>query len=193
MKKLVATDLLDLTGYEKIREQFVQRTIELKRARRVGVGNELTFVFENRDTILFQVQEMLRAERTVKDEAIQYDLDVYNELMPGEHELSATLMIEITDPERIKPTLDRLAGIDEHVFLDVGGTPVAAAFDPRQYDEDRIAAVQYLRFPLGPELSARFRDESTPATLRVAHPAYGAQTPLTGPTRASLTSDLTAT
>jgi hypothetical protein len=190
VKKLTPADLLDLVAYEKARREFLARTIALKQARRIAVGNELTFIFENRDTVRFQVQEMLRAERVVEDEAIQYELNVYNELIPGAHELSATLMIEITESERIRPTLDRLAGIDEHVFLDVGDHTVLAQFDERQFEEERISAVQYVRFPLGAELSERFCNSAVPAALRVAHPAYQAETPLTGASRASLAADL---
>ena len=190
MKKLVRDDLRDLVEYEKIRSDFVARTIELKKPRRVALGPELTFVFENRDTVLFQVQEMLRVERTVEDDAIQLELDVYNELIPGENELSATLMIEITQSERIKPTLDRLTGIDEHVFLEVGTEPVQARFDARQFEEDRISAVQYLRFALGPELAERFRTSDAPVRLCVDHPAYKAEIVLDSASRASLAKDL---
>ena len=190
MNTLVREDLRDLVEYEKIRSEFVARTIELKKARRIAVGPELTFVFENRDTVLFQVQEMLRAERTVEDDAIQLELDVYNELIPGENELSATLMIEITAPERIKPTLDRLIGIDEHVFLEVGDAQVRATFDVRQFEKDRISAVQYLRFPLGPELAERFKTSDAPVKLRVDLPAYKAETAFDGASRASLALDL---
>ena len=190
MKKLRRDDLRDRVAYEKIRGDFVARTIELKQPRRIALGPELTFVFESRDTVLFQVQEMLRAERTVDDDAIQLELDVYNELIPGENELSATLMIEITESERIKPTLDRLIGIDEHVFLQIGEHSVRARFDTRQFEQDRISAVQYLRFVLGPELAERFRSGEAPVKLRVDHPAYQAETVLDRASRASLAKDL---
>ena len=190
MKPLQKSDLLDLVAYEKIRNEFLAKTIELKQPRRVAVGHELTFVFENRDTVRFQVQEMLRAERTVDDEGIEGELAAYNELIPGENELSATLLIEITESKRIRPTLDRLAGIDEYVSLEVGDATVQAQFDPRQYEEDRISAVQYVRFPLGSELAARFRDPTVPVTLRVSHPAYSDATEITGAARASLAADL---
>ena len=193
MKPLELADTRDLVAYEKIRKEFVQKTIELKRFRRIGLGNELTFVFENRDTVLFQVQEMLRAERTVDEREILHELAVYNELIPGENELSATLMIEIVDSGRIKPTLDRLAGIDEHVFLDVGEAAIPAAFDARQFEEDRISAVQYVRFRLGPDLARDFANPALDVRLRVDHSAYRAQTPIEGDVRASLAADLKAT
>jgi len=190
MRKVSPEEILDLTAYERIRPEFVQKTIELKRPRRVHVGEVLCFVFENRDTVIFQIQEMTRAERTVKPEAIAAEVAVYNELVPDDDELSATLMIEITDAKAIRPALDRLVGIDEHVVLDVGGEAVRAAFDEKQFEADRISAVQYVRFPLGRALARRFRDPSVPVTLRVDHPNLSAETAIEGETRASLAADL---
>ncbi len=190
MKPLERSDLLDLVAYEKAREEILARTIARKVARRIAVGDRLTFVFENRDTVFFQVQEMLRAERSVHDNKIQAELDVYNELLPGQHELSATLFIEIPEKHLIRAELDRLIGIDEHVVLRVGDARVQAAFDPKQFEAERISAVQYVRFRLGPELAARFADSSGPVELRVEHPNYRAATSITGAARASLAADL---
>jgi len=133
---------------------------------------------------------MARAERIVREDAIAAEVDVYNELLPDENELSATLMIEIPDMQAIRAALDRLVGIDEHVLLEVGGQAVRARFDEKQFEEDRIAAVQYVRFPLGPELAARFRDQEVPVVLRVDHPNLSAETAITGAARASLAADL---
>jgi hypothetical protein len=190
MKPIQPEELLDLTRYELERDTIRARLIELKRFRRIAVGNELTFIFENRDTVRFQVQEMLRTERIVKPEAIQEELDVYNALLPGEDELSATLMIEIPEQARIREVLDRLIGIDEHVFLDIGAATVQASFDPKQFEQDRISAVQYIRFALGPELAARFRDPALAVSLRVEHPSYRQSTRLQDGWRASLAADL---
>jgi len=194
MRKVDPAEILDLTAYERIRPRFVEEMIEHKRPRRVHVGDDLCFVFEDRRTVLFQIQEMTRAERTVDPQAIADEVSVYNELVPGLHELSATLMIEIPDRSRIRGELDRLIGIDEHVFLDFGLTTdrasVQATFDPKQFEEDRISAVQYVRFPLGRTLAARFRDEGVPVELRVDHPNYAARTPIEGATRRALARDL---
>jgi hypothetical protein len=190
MRRVEASDILDLTAYEKIRPEFVERMIELKRPRRVYVGEILCFIFENRDTVIFQIQEMTRAERAVSDEAIAAEVAVYNELVPRDHELSATLMIEIPNQTSIRPQLDRLIGIDEHVHLDIGGETVRATFDDKQFQEDRVSAVQYIHFPLGPGLAARFGDSSVPAQLRVDHPNYAGQTVIEGEARASLAADL---
>jgi hypothetical protein len=190
MRPVEPSEILDLTAYEKIRPEFFQRMIELKRPRRVHVGPVLCFLFENRDTVIFQIQEMTRAERNVDEEAIAEEVAVYNELVPRDHELSATLMIEIPDQQSIRTELDRLIGIDEHVHLDVGGESVRATFDDKQFEDDRISAVQYIRFPLGAELAAKFRDPSVPVELRVDHPNYAGKVAIEGETRASLAADL---
>jgi hypothetical protein len=190
MREVSPDEILDLTAYERIREDHVRKMIELKRPRRVHVGEVLCFVFENRETVKFQIQEMIRTERIVDQDAIAAEVDVYNELVPGEDELSATLMIEVPDRQAIRPALDRLVGIDEHVLLDVGGEVVRATFDEKQFEEDRISAVQYVRFPLGSEQAKRFRDPDVPVTLCVDHPNLSARSPITGATRASLAADL---
>jgi hypothetical protein len=191
MRGVRREELLDLVAYEKARDAYLARTIDYKRARRVHVGDRLTFIFENRETVRFQIQEMLRAERAVKEEKIEEELAVYNELVPGANELSATLMIEITESRQIRAELDRLVGIDEHVFLDVAGKSVQATFDPKQFEEERISAVQYVRFPLGPELACKFCDPTAPVELRIAHPNYRESVAIEGATRASLAADLT--
>ncbi|MFQ5514282.1 MAG: DUF3501 family protein [Myxococcota bacterium] len=190
MRPIEAGELLDLAAYERVRKAYRRRIIELKKPRRIAIGDRLCFVFENRDTVLFQIQEMLRAERIVDAAAIQAEVDVYNELIPGAHELSATLLIEIPESKRIRSELDRLIGIDAHVALQIGATRTPARFDPKQREADRISAVQYLRFPLGPEGARRFRDRSQPAALHVTHPRYRARAPIEGASRESLAHDL---
>lgn len=190
MKRLEKSDLLDLVEYERTREAFRAEVIAHKRHRRITVGPCLSFVFEDRLSVRFQVQEMLRAERTVDEERIQEELDVYNELLPKPDGLAATLMIEIPEKERIREMLDRLIGIDEHVLLEIGNASVRAGFDPKQFEAERISAVQYVNFDLGPELAGRFADPAIPATLHVNHPAYAYAVLLEGEVRASLARDL---
>jgi hypothetical protein len=190
MRKLETGDVLDLTAYEKIREEVLARTIKNKKPRRIHVGEILCFLFEKRDMVLFQIQEMTRAERLVSEDAIAGEVAVYNELIPDQDELSATLMIEIPSETSIRSELDRLIGIDEHVHLDIGGESVRGAFDDKQFQEDRVSAVQYIRFPLGPELARQFRDPDVAVELRVDHPNYAGKTLIEGEARASLSADL---
>jgi hypothetical protein len=192
VRKVEASEVLDLTAYEKVRASVLEKMIKDKRPRRIHVGEILCFIFENRDTVLFQIQEMTRAERSVSEQAIAAEVEVYNELVPGANELSATLMIEIPSETSIRSELDRLIGIDEHVHLDIGGESVRATFDDKQFQEDRVSAVQYIRFPLGPELARKFRDPAVPVDLRVDHPNYARKTAIEGEARASLIADLVA-
>jgi Protein of unknown function (DUF3501) len=187
-------EIVERDRYEALRGEYRARVIALKRDRRVGVGDRVTLVFENRETLRFQVQEMLRVERIDSKEAIQAELDVYNELMPKEGELSATLFIEITESARIKPELERLLGIDAHVALVLGEgadeTALRAQFDARQLEADRISAVQYLRFRLDSRAAARLRDREVRARLRIDHPNYNAEAEISEPLRAQLLADL---
>jgi hypothetical protein len=180
--------------YGALRGDYRARVIALKRERRVGVGDRVTLLFENRETLRFQIQEMLWVERIDSREGVQAELDVYNELMPKEHELSATLFIEITDSARIKPELDRLVGIDAHVALVLGEEPgesvLRAQFDARQLEPDRISAVQYLRFRLDSGAVEHLQDREVRARLRIDHPHYKAEAELSEPLRAQLLGDL---
>ncbi len=192
MRRIEASDILDLTSYEKVRASVLARMIQDKRPRRVHVGEILCFIFENRDTVLFQIQEMTRAERSVSEKAIEAEVAVYNELIPEPDGLSATLMIEIPDLSQVRSELDRLVGIDEHVAMVVGGEAVPACFDDKQFEAGRIAAVQYLKFPLGADLALRFRDPSVAVTVEVAHPNLRVVQVIEGALRASLADDLAA-
>ncbi len=176
MRKLTREEIAPLAAYGAVRDDYRKAVITHKRARRLSVGPSVTLLFEDRETLRFQVQEMLWVERIDDDEAIQNELDVYNELMPGPRELSATLFVEITEPGRIRPELDRLIGIDEHVELVIGEDEaerrIAAAFDAKQFEEERISAVQYIRFALDADAAGDFSDSRVRAAVRITHPAY---------------------
>jgi len=194
VKPLIRAEILDPQAYEPVRDGFRRAIIELKKQRRLGVGDRVTLVFENRETLRFQVQEMLRVERIRDPAGIQLELDVYNELMPGPDELSATLFIEITEAARIKPELDRMVGLDEHVSLVLGEGEaerlVPARFDPDQMEEERISAVQYVRFGLSPEHREQLADLACRARVRIDHAAYQAEAELFPRLRESLLADL---
>ena len=122
MDKIRPDEVINFFEYEKVRDARRASVIELKRRRRVSVGRYVSLVFENRETVLFQIQEMCRAERIADDAKVREEIDVYNALLPGPRELSATLFIEIEDMARIQPILDQLMGIDtgQCVWLQVG-------------------------------------------------------------------------
>jgi hypothetical protein len=192
MKRLALENILDLDAYESVREAYRERVIAHKNRRRVSVGPQVSLVFEDRETLRYQIQEMARVERTHDAKKVQIELDVYNALIPDAGQLSATLFIEIPELDRIQPELDRLVGIDEHVSLVVDGfaaEPISARFDPRQMEEDRISAVHYIRFSLSPEQVAAWK-AGAPSQLRIDHANYAHATALAPETRSSLARDL---
>ena len=190
IRPVTLDELLGLERYEQVRDELRRRTIELKRNRRITLGDIVTLVFENHDTMFFQVQEMMRTERITDLDAIRYELEVYNALLPAAGELSATLLIEITDAAAVESRLNALIGIDEALSLEVGPHRVPAIFEPGRSREDKLSAVQYVRFALPESARAAFRDASTPAAAVIEHPNYRARTPIAGAMRASLIADL---
>jgi len=193
MRKIELAEVKNLYEYEKIRSEFRKQVIDEKKHRRIMVGPNMTFVFENRTTVLFQIQEMLRTERIVDDTAIQHEIDTYNNLLPGDQELSATLLIEITAKHDIKPILDSLVGLGyQSVFLKIGEKEIPAQFDEAQSSEDRISAVQYLLWKLEDEDIERMRLGAADVSLVVRHPNYNYTTPFTNEQRETIVKDLIA-
>ncbi len=192
MPKLTLDDIADLRAYEREREGFRADVIALKRRRRVGVGPLITAVFENRDTVRFQIQEMARAERMMSDAAIQGELDVYNALIPGQGELSATVFVELTSPAELREWLPKLVGVERCVALDVGGHLVRAYPEGAHADQltrDEVtSAVHYVGWSMTSEEVAGCA--SAPLALVVDHPAYAHRTVLGADTRAELLRDL---
>lgn len=194
MRRLGADEIVDRARYAALRPAYRDRVIAHKSRRRVAVGNHVTLLFEDRETLRFQIQEMIWVERTEEPAKIAHEVEVYNELIPAAGELSATLFIEITEAEQIRPELNRLIGIDEHVHLVLGeGSDeqvITARFDSGQMEEERISAVHYLRFSLGTEGAARLEDPSVRARFRIDHVNYHCEVELGKGIRQSLIEDL---
>jgi hypothetical protein len=190
VKPIAAAEILNLYEYERVREERRRAIIALKAERRVSLGRYLSFVFENRDTVWFQIQEMIRAERIVDDAKIAEEIAVYNSLLPRPGELAATMFIEIEDSARIKPVLDAMLGIDTggHVRLQVGAHVVPGVFEAGHSDEElgKLSAVHFVRFAVPP--AARRLDGEI--ALVLDHPADRARTVLTPATRRRLAEDL---
>ena len=162
--------------------------------RRVAVGPIVTLVFENRTTIRFQVQEMARVERMLTDEQIQGELDVYNPLIPGPGELSATLFVELTSEQQLREWLPKLVGIERSLELRIGGDPrlvvrcePEAAHEAQLTREEVTASVHYVKFRLTPGEAEAFR--AGPASIAAVHPEYSHLTELSEETRRSLAGD----
>jgi len=192
-RRLVLDDIADMRAYERERDEFRRHVIELKQRRRVSVGPIVTLVFENRDTVRFQIQEMARAEKLLIDEAIQIELDVYNPLIPKPGTLSATLFIELTTKGDLEYWLPRLVGIERSVYVELpDGTRVGASVDPEHAEqltrEDITAAVHYVRFDFLPDQVGAFG--AGPTRLGVDHPNYAHSVPIAAPTVTELQGDL---
>jgi hypothetical protein len=190
MKRVLRSEVLELGKYEEIRDHFRRRVIEEKRVRRVPLGDNMTVLFENHDTVLFQIQEMLRTERITREDAIRHEIKTYNELVPGDHELSATVFVEYPDAAERDRMLVALAGLEDRFYLQVGQTRVAVQGDTRNERTDRTLAVHYVKFPLGAELARSVVEGSAALAVGVDHPKYQALALLEGPTLESLRSDL---
>jgi hypothetical protein len=194
MSKLTLDDITDLRAYERGREEFRREVIALKKLRRVSIGPLLTVVFENRTTMLFQIQEMARAESMSTDEQILAELEVYNPLIPGPGELSLTLFVELRNDAELREWLPKLVGIERSLELRFGDSPgltVRALVDPEHAAqltrEELTASVHYVRFELDDAQRQAFA--AGPAVLAVDHPAYSYEQDLSPETRASLVSD----
>jgi Protein of unknown function (DUF3501) len=190
MNKVALTDIMGNAAYERMRETARQRIIALKRHRRVAVGDKVTLVFENRDTVIFQIQEMMRAEKISDLDKIREEIEVYNELIPAPGELSATLFLEIEDQTHLRDDLLKFLGIDEAVFLKVGGHSIHARFEEGYSKEDKISAVQYVKFPFSEAMLQAFV-KGEKSELVISHPNYQASAAIEADTRQSLVEDLT--
>ena len=190
MNKVSLDDLMGTPAYEKVRDDFRRRIIELKQKRRISVGERVSLVFENRDTVIFQIQEMLRAEHITDLDKIREEIDVYNGLIPDANELSATLFLEIEDQTHLRDELLKFLGIDEALFLQVGKHMIHAKFEEGRSKEDKISAVQYVRFAFSAEAISAFAGSDN-AELKIDHPNYQARGPIAPASRASLLADLT--
>ena len=177
MRKLTVDDIVDHRAYERERDEFRAAIIAMKKRRRIALGDLVTIVFENTDTMRFQVQEMARAERMLTDDAIAGEVATYNELIPDPGELSGTLFIELTDDELLREWLPKLREIEFDVRFELGTARRSgrrSSAIPR--DEERLtrdditSTVHYLRFPFDAE--QRELLATGPARLVVDHPEY---------------------
>jgi hypothetical protein len=191
MKKVDLSEIKDIAQYEKVREQSRRHIIELKKRRRVSVGPYISFVFENHDTVLHQIQEMMRAERIVDEAAIQHEIDTYNQLLPEPGELAATMLIELQDPARIREEITKFHGVNtgEATYLQIGDELLPGVFAAGQSDDRRISAVQYVRFRFTDKQREDFIRGEKEVRLVINHPNYSYSSPIEGEVRRELARD----
>ena len=186
------TEVLDIAQYEKARPKFREQVLELKSKRQIHVGENFYFIFENHTTALYQIQEMMRVERIVDEEAIQHEIDTYNELVPKDGGLVATLLLEYETAEEREVVLPKLMGIENHIWIAVGDLPrVGAQFDQAQIGDTRVSSVQYIKFPLQQAHRDGWLDaaRSGRLSLVVDHPAYTAEAGIPEDIAAALAKD----
>ena len=184
MKPVERQEIVDYVTYEEGRDAFRVRVLETKAPRRVHIGENLTLLFENRLTVQYQVQEMMRAEKIVREKDIQHELNTYNELLGDAGELGCTLLVEIEDPAERAQKLAAWLNLPEKIYLKLNdGSRAWSRIDERQRDEGKISSVQFLKFDTGGR---------TPVAAGVEHPALQTETALTEQQKAALTEDLAA-
>jgi hypothetical protein len=174
MQKLTHDTLLSLEEYHRQRPEFRTRVLAHKQTRKVSIGPNATLYFEDRLTIQYQIQEMLRVERIFEAEGIEEELDAYNPLIPDGSNLKATFMLEFPDAEERRQALMRLGGIEDHVYLRVAGHKPAYAVadeDLERSTEEKTSAVHFLRFELTPGMCAELRNGAALA-FGIDHPNY---------------------
>jgi hypothetical protein len=191
-RKLTLADIADARAYERDRVAYREQVMELKRRRRVHLGTIVTLMFENRETMRFQVQEMARVERIMTDEGIQEELDTYNVMVPEAGQLCATLFIELTSDDALREWLPKLVGIEQSIVLRLAdGTEVRCVVDPqhaaRLTREHVTSAVHYVTFELTPARIDAFREGTV---LAIDHSAYSEDIELSSSTVAELRADL---
>lgn len=184
MKPVERKEILDYVTYEEGRDAFREKMFAMKAPRRVHIGEYLTLLFENHQTMLYQIQEMIRTERMVKEADIQHEIDTYNEVLGGEGEFGCTLLIEIDDPAVRDVKLKEWWQLPEKMYLQLeDGTRVWATFDERQRGEDRVSSVQYMKFNTGGRV---------PVAAGVDLPGLQAEVALTEEQRQALGGDLSS-
>jgi hypothetical protein len=192
-RKLRLEDIADLRAYERQRATFRASMIEVKRLRRVAIGDLLTIMFENRDTMRLQIQEMIRAEKLVTDEGVMEELKVYNPMIPNPGQLCATLFLELTSEEQVREWLTKLAGLENSIFLQLSdGSKIRGTIDAQHAAgltrPDVTAAVHYLTFEFTPEQVEQFA--FGPVSVVCDQPNYLQMADLLEATKTELLTDL---
>lgn len=195
MKPVTLKEIIPFEQYEILRPRLRPLFIAEKERRRLALGEHLTLLFENGQTVWYQVEEMIRSERISAEDAIRHEIDTYNELLPRPGELTATMLIEYADEAQRDAALRELVGIERHLWIRIGERREHARFDTRQIATDRVSAVQFVRFPLGgldQQEFIKFAAEGRIA-IEADHPKLNVRALITGPIAGALARDLADT
>jgi hypothetical protein len=169
MRPVQREEIVDYVTYVEQRNAFRTQVMKQKDDRRIHLGSYLTFLFENNDTVRYQIQEMMRVEQIVKESEIVHEIETYNELIGGPGELGCTLLIEIDDPDERERLLAAWLDLPEHIYVKLeNGDRVYAQFDPRQVGETRLSSVQYMKFDTKGEVPAALGSDHSELSGEVA-------------------------
>ena len=188
---LTAEDLYSLEQYHRVRPEFRAEVLAHKRNRQVAVGPNATLYFEDRLTMQYQVQEMLRIERIFEAEAINEELEAYNPLIPDGTNLKATFMLEFPDVEERRARLAELAGVEDHLYAEIGAEFRVGCVADEDMDRtagDKTSAVHFVRFEFEPSAIAALKSGASLGFV-IEHPAYAHRSELTPDQRAALLAD----
>ena len=185
-------ELLNIIEYEKVRNDYRKDIIAYKKNRRFTLGPNVTIIFENKKTLLFQIQEIMRAERLVHDRQIQEEIDVYSSIMPSKKELSATLFLEVTEEHKIRSVLDSFIGLslNNSVYFKIGDSKVYAAFESGREKEDNISSVHYIKFPFDQKAINGLKNNDLKLSLNINYNEYSYSHEILDSSRISLQRDL---
>ena len=184
MKAIERSELLDYLTYDERRQALRSEALRAKSERRILLGEYFSFLFENRETVRYQVQEMMRVEQIVREADIEHELRTYNELLHPKGTLGCTLLIGIADEAERDEKLRQWLGLNEHIYAKLpNGERVQPTWDPRQVGDDRLSSVQYLCFEFG---------DQAPVQLGIDMPGIEIETELSESQRAALRTDLQA-
>lgn len=189
MNPIERSEVLSIGEYEQVREHFRARVIREKKARRLTVSDIMSATFENRDTVLMQIQEMIRTERITSESGVAHEIETYNELVPKKNEVSISFFIEIAEKEKRDKVLVDLDGLEDHVAIEVDGDVFAAISKKRNDGIAKTTAVHYFKFLLDDAAAARVRSVKARVALVVSHPAYAARAELPPQNLRSLSED----
>ena len=192
MNQITRESLMSLEAYAKARAEFRARAMAHKRLRSVHIGEHVTLLFEDEMTVRYQIQEMLRIEKTFEESGIQDELDAYNPLVPDGRNFKATLLIEYADESERRVALTRLKGIEDKTWVQIEGSPKVYAIadeDLERENETKTSSVHFLRFELSEEMAAALKYGVT-LSMGVDHPQYTAAMLVNNETRAALVADL---
>lgn len=191
MRQLTMADLVPNREYELLRPDSRRRIIQLKKMRRILIGPRISLVFENTETVTFQVQEMMRIEHIEDPEKIQDEILVYNDLLPPGMAFGATLLIELTQSDNMPEVLRQLSGVEEHVRLLVGKRTIMAMAEPGRSTEEKTSSVHYLTFTFTPDDRTALMDHLDQVSLAIDHPGYSYTVAVPPETAMLLARDLT--